>query len=99
MKEHWGVEVHFHAFLTSALDGGEWSASRADRFTPRKETLVPNVGSRASLDAVVKRKIPTIRKITISSFGSNTLRSTLARESRCVSVEQERRVFCLHIVI
>jgi hypothetical protein len=22
------VEVHFHAFLTSALDGGEWSASR-----------------------------------------------------------------------
>jgi hypothetical protein len=25
-KTHWGVEVQLHAFLTSALDGGEWSA-------------------------------------------------------------------------
>jgi hypothetical protein len=30
-------------FLTSALDGGEWSASRADRFTPGKERSVPIV--------------------------------------------------------
>jgi hypothetical protein len=27
--------------LTSALDGGDWSASRPGRFTPRKEPLVP----------------------------------------------------------
>jgi hypothetical protein len=27
--------------LTSALGGGEWSASRPGRFTPRKEPLVP----------------------------------------------------------
>jgi hypothetical protein len=27
------VEVELHAFFTSALDGGEWSASRPDRFT------------------------------------------------------------------
>jgi hypothetical protein len=27
--------------LTSALDGGEWSASRSGRFTPGKEPLVP----------------------------------------------------------
>jgi len=28
--------VYLHAFLTSALDGGEWSASLSSRFTSRK---------------------------------------------------------------
>jgi len=49
---------------SSALDGGEWSASRPGRFTPRERAPCTNwiggwVGSRASLDAVVKRKIPS----------------------------------------
>jgi hypothetical protein len=50
--------------LTSALDRGEWSASRPGRFTPRER--VPGthwiggwVGCRDFLDAVVKRKIPS----------------------------------------
>jgi len=30
------MEVYLHAFLISALDGGEWSASRPDRFTSRE---------------------------------------------------------------
>jgi hypothetical protein len=34
MKTYWGVEVQLHAFLISALDGGEWSASRTGRFDP-----------------------------------------------------------------
>jgi hypothetical protein len=33
------VEVQLHALLTSALDGGEWSLSRPDRFTPRERAL------------------------------------------------------------
>jgi len=33
MMTYEGVEVYLHAFLTSALDGGEWSASGPDRFT------------------------------------------------------------------
>jgi hypothetical protein len=36
MKKYWGMEVYLHAFLTSALDGGQWSASRPSRFTPRE---------------------------------------------------------------
>jgi hypothetical protein len=32
MKTYWEVEVYLHA-LTSALDGGEWLASRPGRFT------------------------------------------------------------------
>jgi hypothetical protein len=35
MKAYWGVEVPLHAFLTSVLDGGEWSASRPGCFTPQ----------------------------------------------------------------
>jgi hypothetical protein len=41
MKTYWGVEVELHAFLTSALDGGEWSASRPAALTPEKEYVVP----------------------------------------------------------
>jgi hypothetical protein len=53
--------------LTSALDGGEWSASHPGRFTP-KETAPDThwiggwVGPRTVLDAVVKRKIPSPRQ-------------------------------------
>jgi hypothetical protein len=50
--------------LTSALDGGEWSASRLAHFTPRERAPgTHGIGSwvdpRAVLDAVVKRKIPS----------------------------------------
>jgi hypothetical protein len=36
MKAYEEVDVHTHLFLTSALVGGEWSASRPGRFTPRE---------------------------------------------------------------
>jgi hypothetical protein len=47
--------------LTSALDGGEWSASRPGRFTPRERAPGTHwigdwVGPRAGLDVVVKKK-------------------------------------------
>jgi hypothetical protein len=47
----------------SALDGGEWSASRPGHFNPRERAPGTHwiggwVGPRAVLDAVVKRKIP-----------------------------------------
>jgi hypothetical protein len=50
--------------LTLALYGGEWSALRPGRFTPRERTPDTHwiggwVGPRAGLDAVVKRKIPS----------------------------------------
>jgi len=35
-EDVWGVEVQFHAFLTLALDGGEWSASHPGHSNPRK---------------------------------------------------------------
>jgi hypothetical protein len=68
MKVYSGADVQPHAFLTSALGGGEWSASHPGRFTPRE--IAPGtywigswVGSRDGLDAVVKRKIPRKLKV------------------------------------
>jgi hypothetical protein len=53
--------------LTSTQDGGEWSASRPGRFTPRESAPGTHwigdwVGPRAVLDAVEKRKIPSPRR-------------------------------------
>jgi hypothetical protein len=53
--------------LTPALDGGEWSASRPCRFTPKERAPGTHwiggwVGPRAVLDAVVKRKRPSPRR-------------------------------------
>jgi len=62
MKTYWGVEVQLHAFLTETLNGGKWSASCPDCFTPRKRApsthLIGWVNPRASLGTVAKRKIP-----------------------------------------
>jgi hypothetical protein len=41
MKACCGVDVQLHEFLTLGLNECEWSASRPDRFTPRKEALEP----------------------------------------------------------
>jgi hypothetical protein len=52
MKAYWYSSTHS---LTSALDGGRWSDSRPDRFTPRERAP----GTHWIEDWVVKRKIPS----------------------------------------
>jgi hypothetical protein len=59
MKAYWGMEVQLTHSLTTALDGGEWSASLPSRLTLRERTPSTNrsagkLGPRASLNAVVK---------------------------------------------
>jgi hypothetical protein len=57
----WGSGGIAPTFLTLALEGGEWSASRPGRFTPGEIATgaywLGWVGPRAGLDAVEKRKI------------------------------------------
>jgi hypothetical protein len=61
MKACGGVDVQINICLTSAQVGGEWSASRPCRFTPRERAPDTHwiggwVGPRAGLDDVGKRK-------------------------------------------
>jgi hypothetical protein len=56
------VEVLLHIFITSVLDGGQWSASCPSHFTPGEGAsnthLIGSwIGPRASVYMVVKRKI------------------------------------------
>jgi hypothetical protein len=57
MKTYGGSGGIALSFLTTALDGGEWSASRPGRFTPEERTPGTHwiggwVGPRVGLDAV-----------------------------------------------
>jgi len=54
-------KVQLHAFLTSALDAGECSASRPSRFTPGTRQI-GWVEPRSYTDAVAKRKNPIIAR-------------------------------------
>jgi hypothetical protein len=62
MEAYCGVKVQLRHSLSSALDEGEWSASRPGRFIPRETAPGTHwiggwVGPRAVLDAAVRRKI------------------------------------------
>jgi hypothetical protein len=55
------MEGYLHAFLTSTLDGGDWSLSGPGRFRARVKSLNTHriggcVDPIAGLDAVVKKK-------------------------------------------
>jgi hypothetical protein len=66
MKTYGEVNVQIHIFLTSALAGGEWSASRSGRFTSGERAAGTHwiggwVYPRAGLDAVEKRIFLTLQ--------------------------------------
>jgi hypothetical protein len=64
-----GVGVQIHIFLTSALVGGEWSASRPCRFTSGTHWIGGLVGPRAGLDDVEERKFLTLPGRELRSIG------------------------------
>jgi hypothetical protein len=65
-----------HIFLTSALAGGEWLASRPGHFTPGERApcthwIEGSVGARARLDDVEKRKYLTLPGLELRPLGRN----------------------------
>jgi hypothetical protein len=66
VKAYGRVDVYIHVFLTSAVVGGEWSASRPGSFTPGDRAPGTHwigawVGARTGLDAVEKRRFVTLQ--------------------------------------
>jgi hypothetical protein len=78
------VDVQIHIFLTSALVGGEWSASRPGRFTPGERAPGTHwiggwVGPRAGLDDVEKRKFLTLPGLELRPLGRPARSQSLYR--------------------
>jgi hypothetical protein len=80
------VDVQIHFFLTSALVGGEWSASCPSRFTP--EERAPGihwmggwVDLWAGLDDVKKRKFLTLPGLELPPLGRPARSQSLYRLS------------------
>jgi hypothetical protein len=59
MKAYGGVKLQIH-ILSSALNGGEWPATRPYSFTPGTHSIGGWVGPRAGLDEVQERKFLTL---------------------------------------
>jgi hypothetical protein len=69
-----GEWLYRATFLTSALVGGEWSASRPCRFIPGERAPSTHwiggwVGPRAGLDDLEKRKFLTLRELELRPLG------------------------------
>jgi hypothetical protein len=80
------VDVQIHIFLTSALDGGEWSASRPGRFTPGERALSTHwiggwVGPTAGLDDVENIKFFDLPGLELRPLGRPARSQSLYRLS------------------
>jgi hypothetical protein len=78
------VDVLIHIFLTSALDGGEWSASCPGRFIPWERVTGTHwiggwVNHRAGLDDVEKRKFLTLPGLELRPLGRPARSQSLSR--------------------
>jgi hypothetical protein len=87
--------------LISALDGGELSASRPGRSTPRERDPVTHwiggwVGPRAGLDMVSKRKIPTLRR---ESNPHHPIVQPVASRSKRTYLQDDRYEEKLHYTV
>jgi hypothetical protein len=86
MKAYGGVVVKIHIFLTSALVGGEWSASRPGRFTYRERAPGTHwirgwVAPRGSLDEMEKGKFLTPPTLELRPLGRPARSQSLYRVS------------------
>jgi hypothetical protein len=80
------VDIQIYFLLTSALFGGEWSASRPSRFTPGERAPGTHwigcwVDPRASLDDVEKRKLLFLPGLELQPLGRPARSQSLYRLS------------------
>jgi len=66
MKTYGGVEIQLRAFLTSVLDGDDWSASRPDRFIPRVKA--------SGCYSIVKEVLTSLERISVGVWNFSELK-------------------------
>jgi hypothetical protein len=83
--------VYIHVFLTSALVGGKWSASRLGSFTYGERSPPPSppcigswMGPGCSLDAVERRKILPYRD---PNSDPSAVQSVVSRYDLCMCLD------------
>jgi hypothetical protein len=97
MKTYGGADVWNHVILTSAIVGGEGSASRYGRFSagemaPGTHWIGGLVGPRTGLDDVERRKILLIPRLELRTLGRSARSQLLYRlrypgsSNTCVSL-------------
>jgi hypothetical protein len=86
MMAYEGVDVQNYIFLTSALAGGEWSASRPGRFTTATHWIGGRVDHRASVDDVEKRKFLTLQRLELRPLSRPARSQSLYRLSYPVTL-------------
>jgi hypothetical protein len=74
MRVYRGVDVYIHTYMTSALVGGEWSASRPGHFIPGERAPGSHwiggcVDPRVSMEDKEKRKFLTLLGIELRFLG------------------------------
>jgi hypothetical protein len=84
MKTYGGVDILIHIFLTSAIAGGEWSASHPGSFTPEERAPGTHwigcwMDPRAGLDDVEKRKFLTLLGLELRTLGRPACSQSLYR--------------------
>jgi hypothetical protein len=98
MKAYWGVEVQLHAFLTSALEGGDGQLHAPAALPPGKEPPSTHwiwgwVGTRAGLDTKVRRKIhPNQPRL---NYNCDALRQASERDGKCLATTWAAMSYCV----
>jgi hypothetical protein len=65
MKTYRGVEAYLQHFLTSALDGGEWLASRPCRFNPRGRVSEYTLNTRLGVPQIRSGRYGQEKNLTV----------------------------------
>jgi hypothetical protein len=74
MKSYGKVDVYIHIFLTLAIAGGEWSASRPTHYTPGERApssvwIGDWVNARVGLDDMERKKFLILPGLELRSLG------------------------------
>jgi hypothetical protein len=75
MKTYGGVEVYIHIFLTSALAGGEWSASRPGRQCELKNNHLYDCHMYKLIQSGIETEITANRLVSSGSLENVNLRN------------------------